>query len=112
MFAAHHRLSALTAIIDDNGQQAMGKTAEVLDLQPLAAKWQAFGWHTVEVDGHDLDGLREAFALPHPETPKAIIARTVCGKGVSFMEGQVKWHYMPMSEGEYLRACAELETSP
>lgn len=112
MFAAHHRLSALTAIVDDNGQQAMGKTAEVLDLEPLAEKWRAFGWHTVEVDGHDVAALREAFALPHPEAPKVIIARTVCGKGVSFMEGQVKWHYLPLSESEYLRACAELETSP
>lgn len=112
MFAAHHRLAALTAIVDDNGQQALGKTAAVLDLEPLAEKWRAFGWQTVQVDGHDVQALREAVALPHPEVPKAIIARTVCGKGVSFMEGQVKWHYLPMSEEEYLRACAELGAGP
>lgn len=109
MFAAHHRLGALTAIVDDNGQQAMGKTAEVLGLQPLAEKWRAFGWQAVEVDGHDPAALHRALVAPHPDAPKVIIARTVCGKGVSFMESQVKWHYLPMSEGEYLRACAELE---
>jgi transketolase len=112
MFAAHHRLGSLTAIVDDNGQQALGKTAEVLDLRPLAEKWRAFGWQTAEVDGHDPAALRAALAAPHPDAPRVVVARTVCGKGVSFMEGQVKWHYLPMSEGEYRRACAELGAAP
>ncbi|MBM3279279.1 MAG: transketolase [Candidatus Handelsmanbacteria bacterium] len=112
MFAAHHRLGALTAIVDDNGQQALGKTAEVLNLRPLAQKWRTFGWQAAEVDGHDPVALRQALATPHPDAPQVVIARTVCGKGVSFMEGQVKWHYLPMSEGEYLRACAEQEAAP
>lgn len=111
IFAGHHRLAALTAIVDANGQQALGKTAQVLDLEPLAEKWRAFGWEAVEVDGHDLEALRTALAAPHLDRPKAVVARTVCGKGVSFMEGQVKWHYLPMSEVQYAQALAEVEAA-
>jgi transketolase len=111
MFAAHHRLSALTAIVDANGQQALGPTVAVLDLEPLADKWHAFGWRVVEVDGHDLAALNSAFAEAEEDRtgPCVIIARTSCGKGVSFMERQVKWHYLPMTDEEYARARAELK---
>jgi transketolase len=110
MFAAHHRLSNLVAIIDLNGQQALGYTRDVLDLSPLAARWRAFGWDVVEADGHDaqglaglLNGLDAAEGPPH-----AVVAHTVFGKGVSYMENQIKWHYWPMSDDEYDRAVAEI----
>jgi transketolase len=111
MFAAHHKLGALTAIVDANGQQALGRTAQVLDLEPLADRWRAFGWQVREVDGHDTGDLRRAFAelAGIQEAPGAIIARTLGGKGVSFMEGQVRWHYLPMSDAEYARAWGEIE---
>ena len=110
MFAAHHRLANLVAVVDLNGQQALGYTADVLDLSPLAARWRAFGWDVHEVDGHDraamaevVDRLDTTAGAPH-----VLVARTTFGKGVSFMEGQIKWHYLPMSDGDYLRALAEV----
>jgi transketolase len=107
MFAAHHRLGNLTAVVDANGQQALGHTREVLDLEPLAARFEAFGWDAVEVDGHDVDAL--ASALGHVgDRPRVVIARTTFGKGVSFMESLVKWHYWPMSDAEYKQALAEV----
>ena len=111
MFAAHHRLDNLTAIIDCNGQQALGKTAEVLDLSPMAARWASFGWQVYNVDGHDGAALDAAFSAP-AAAPKAIVARTLAGKGVSFMEGQIKWHYLPMSDGEYEQAMAQIAGAP
>jgi transketolase len=112
MFAAHHELAGLVAIVDLNGQQALGATNEVLDLDPLAERWAAFGWDVHEVDGHDTDALLETITglntrrgLPH-----VVIARTVFGKGVSYMEGQLKWHYWPMSDEQFAEASAELKT--
>ncbi len=108
MFAAHHRLANLTAIIDCNGQQALAKTVDVLDMHPLSARWQSFGWQVLQVDGHDEKALETALAGPRADAPRVILAQTVAGKGVSFMEGLVKWHYMPMNEGEYKQALAEI----
>jgi transketolase len=109
MFAAHHRLSNLTAIVDLNGQQALGYTAEVLSLSPLAEKWRAFGWDAREVDGHDVEALAEAMKASDADgAPRAIIARTIFGKGVSYMEGEIKWHYLPMSDEEYVEALKEI----
>ncbi len=109
MFAAHHRLANLVALIDLNGQQALGYTDAILDLSPLATRWSAFGWHVQEVDGHDVNGLIPALTdlntadgLPH-----VVIARTVFGKGVSYMERQIKWHYWPMSDTEFDQAMRE-----
>jgi transketolase len=112
MFAAHHRLTNLTAIIDLNGQQALGPTAEVLDLSPMAERWRAFGWDAREVDGHDVDALAAAMTAEGigDDAPRAVIARTVCGKGVSYMEGQVRWHYLPMDDAQYAQAVQELES--
>jgi transketolase len=114
MFAAHQKLSNLVAIIDRNGQQALGRTEEILTLEPLAAKWRSFGWAAEEMDGHDLNALQTALrpAPPSMVQPRVIIARTVFGKGVSFMESQLKWHYWPMLETEYARALAEVEAAP
>ncbi len=111
MFAAHHRLAGLTAIVDLNGQQALGYTADVLSLAPMAEKWRAFGWDVHEVDGHDPAALETVLrAAPDPGgRPRVVIARTTFGKGVSYMEGQLKWHYWPMSDEEYERAMAELD---
>lgn len=109
MFAAHHQLGNLIAIIDDNGQQALGATKTVLDLQPLARRWDTFGWDTHEVDGHDQNAITSAIAeLPRDSGPQLIIAKTIFGKGVSYMEGQLKWHYWPMNETEYSQACKEV----
>jgi transketolase len=112
MFAAHHRLSSLVAIVDANGQQALGYTADVLDLEPLADRWRAFGWNSVEIDGHDHEALNRTLdAGPLSERPTAVIARTTFGKGVSFMEGLIKWHYLPMSESEFELALAEIDSA-
>lgn len=111
MYAAHHRLGRLTAIVDLNGQQALGKTAEVLSLAPMVARWQSFGWEAAEVDGHDVAALARALDAPTPAEgpPRVLVARTTFGKGVSYMEGQLKWHYWPMSDDEYRQALAELD---
>jgi transketolase len=110
MFAAHHRLASLVAIVDANEQQAFGYTRDVLSLAPLAARWRAFGWDVREVDGHDSGQLATAFRLdPQAAAPRAVIAHTVFGKGVTFMEGRIKWHYWPMSDTEYDVACREVD---
>jgi transketolase len=107
MFAAHHRLHNLTAVVDGNGQQALGYTREVLDLQPLAERFSAFGWDPEEVDGHDVDALAKELRA-QSDAPRVVIAKTTFGKGVSYMEGLVKWHYWPMSDADYERALAEV----
>ena len=110
MFAAHHRLANLVAILDLNGQQALGYTRDVLDLAPMAERWAAFGWDVHRVDGHDVAGLTETVAALDTRVgpPHVLVARTTFGKGVSYMEGQIKWHYLPMSDGEYQQALAEI----
>jgi len=107
MFAAHHKLANLIVIVDANNQQALARTSEVLDINPLAARWRAFNWRAEEVDGHDPAGLKAALTTDSSQ-PKVIIAKTLCGKGVDYMEGQVKWHYWPMSPDEYASAVRQL----
>jgi len=113
MFAAHHRLDNLTVVIDSNKQQAFGYTKDVLDLQPLEKRWQAFDWHAVSVDGHDAAALATVLNELDKGSgrPRVIVANTVFGKGVSFMQSQIKWHYSPLSADDYSRAKAELEQS-
>jgi len=110
MFAAHHRLSNLVAIVDLNGQQALGYTEDVLSLSPMAARWTAFGWDAHVVDGHDVEGMTRTVASLDTGSgaPHVLIARTVFGRGVSFMEGQIKWHYWPMDDDQYRQALAEI----
>ncbi len=114
MFAAHHRLANLTAIIDLNGQQALGYTESVMNLRPMHERWRAFGWDVREVDGHDADQLAHTLTAIAPDNedganaPHVVLARTTFGKGVSFMESQIKWHYLPMSDNEYRQACEQV----
>jgi transketolase len=108
MFAAQHQLSNLVAVVDLNGQQALDRTERVLDLSPLEKRWAPFGWRTHVVDGHDLEQLSSALAC-QATAPQVVIARTVFGKGVSFMEGRVRWHYMPINDDEYRQAVAEVD---
>src|SRR5688500_2653253 len=86
MFAAHHRLDQLTVILDWNGQQALGRTADVLESSNLRQRWEAFGWRTVEVDGHSADALVRAMTPATDGAPLIVLARTVFGKGVTYME--------------------------
>jgi transketolase len=110
LFAAAQRLDRLVAIIDYNKWQATGRSDEVLALAPLAAKWAAFGWHAVEVDGHDLAALCAALdAVPHASgAPTAIVAHTVKGQGVSFMADDNNWHYRIPTADEVEAARREL----
>ncbi len=114
LFAPHHRLDNLVAIVDYNKIQSLGSVKEVLDLEPLAEKWSAFGWAVREIDGHDVDAVEEALAnVPfEPGKPSCLVAHTVKGKGVSFMEGKLLWHYRTPQNEEYDMAIAELETRP
>jgi transketolase len=115
MAAAHYRLGRLTAILDANGLQGEGPTASVMALEPLVPRLEAFGWHVAEVDGHDVAALLAALAAARgtPGQPSFIIARTVKGKGVSFMEGVQGWHgSRAPSDGELVAALAELAAGP
>jgi transketolase len=111
MFAAHHRLANLVAIVDANGQQALGHTRDVLDLSPLGERWRAFGWDVHDVDGHDPEALVEAVGRLDTAAgpPHVLVARTVFGRGVSYMERQIHWHYSTMSDEQYEQASYELE---
>jgi transketolase len=111
MFAAHHRLGNVIALVDVNGQQALGYTRDVLDLTPLSARWDAFGWDVHEVDGHDVDALTatlESLASASSR-PHVLLARTTFGRGVSYMERELAWHYLPMSDEQYLTALSEMD---
>lgn len=110
LFAPHHRLDNMVAVVDYNKIQSFGTVKEVLDLEPFADKWRAFGWSVREVNGHDVDEILEALqAVPfEPDRPSCVIAHTVKGKGVSFMEDRLEWHYRSPDEGQLTRALAEL----
>jgi len=110
MAAAHYGLDNLTAIVDRNGLQIGGSTEKVMALEDLSGKWISFGWDVVNTDGHDIAGLYEVLRAKNPSgRPRVIIAQTVKGKGVSFMENEAKWHHGVMSHEQYLRACDELD---
>jgi len=110
LFAPCHRLDNLTVIIDYNKMQAMDHLDNIVSLEPLARKWESFGWEVREVDGHDLGALCELFGnLPGGTgKPALIIAHTVKGKGVSFMEGKPIWHYRLPDDDEREILCREL----
>jgi len=110
LMAAAQKISSLTVFVDYNKWQATGRSNEVLGLAPLAAKWAAFGWSVQEIDGHDFAAI-EAAASKSDELggPKVIIANTVKGKGVSFMEDDNNWHYRIPSAEEVRKAAAELQ---
>jgi transketolase len=114
LFAPQHKLDKLVAIVDYNKIQSFGRVADVLDLEPLAEKWRAFGWSVTEIDGHDHDQITQALCMvPHtPGRPTAIIAHTVKGKGVSFMENELAWHYKAPNDAQLSQALVEQGASP
>ncbi len=107
--AAHYKLHNLTAIVDWNKVQLDGTTSEIMELGDLPSKWAAFGWEVRVVDGHNLLELIQALSLPNKENkPVAVIANTIKGKGVSFMEGKAEWHGKPLDNDQLKAALAEL----
>jgi len=110
LFAPQHQLDNLTIIVDYNKIQALGHTREVVDLEPFADKWRAFRWSVREIDGHNLVEIVEALtSIPYQQgVPNCIIAHTVKGKGISFMEDSLLWHYRSPQGEEYIKALAEL----
>lgn len=111
LFAGHHKLTNFTVIIDANGLQAMGEVDEILNLEPMGDKFRSFGFHTYECNGHDTDALFDVFSDKSNEKvskPKAVIARTMKGKGVSFMENDNIWHYTRLNEETLDSAMTEL----
>jgi transketolase len=108
MFAAAQKLDRLTIIIDFNKWQATGRSQEIMALDPLVDKWTAFGWQTHEIDGHDFTQLEDTIKLTSQNKPIAIIAHTIKGKGVSFMEDNNNWHYRTPTREEVAAAYHEL----
>lgn len=113
LFAAHHKLDNLVAIVDYNKVQSLDTVANTLGLEPFADKWRSFGWTVIEVDGHNHASLRAALATIPARlgTPTCVLAHTVKGKGVSFMENTVLWHYRTAEGDELHAALRELEQS-
>ncbi len=111
MFASHYKLDNLCLIIDNNGLQIDGKVKDVMNTMPYASKLKAFGWNVIQIDGHNIEEILDAFnkARETKNKPTAIVAKTVKGKGVSFMENQAGWHGKAPNEEQYLQAKAELE---
>ncbi len=110
MFAPHHKIDNLTAIIDHNGLQLDGSCCEIMSLVPLADKWRAFNWHTIEIDGHDINQILDALkeARETKGRPTVVIAHTIKGKGVSFMENNVDFHGKAPTPAEAEEALREL----
>lgn len=113
IFAKHQRLSNLTFIVDLNGLQGFGTTKEVADLDSLADKFRAFGWFTVEVDGHDVAEVQSALDIcVDSGMPSVVVAKTTKGKGVSFIEGRMDSHYLPLDQSQYAQAVADMSALP
>lgn len=110
MAASHYRCNNLCAIVDYNGYQIDGKVKDIMNIEPLIDKWQAFGWHTINIDGHNIAQILKAFdeAKTITDKPTIIIAKTIKGKGVSFMENVVDFHGRPPTEEEAKKALEEL----
>ena len=109
MFASKLNLDNFTAIMDRNNLQGYGRPSEICYFEPLEDKWKAFGWNVIRINGHNFDELVKALDKPHNGKPKIIIADTVKGKGVSFMENQLKWHYFIVTDEIKELALNEIE---
>jgi transketolase len=111
LLATKLKMNNLCLIIDYNKLQGYGRTDDVLPLYPLKEKLEAFGWNCIEIDGHNHDEIKEAFfkARQTTDKPTAIVANTIKGKGVSYMEDELLWHYRSPNEEEYNKALKELE---
>ena len=113
MFAAHHGLDNLCAIVDYNKMQSDDYNKNIINIEPLNEKWKAFGWNVLQIDGHDFIAITEAFesARKHKDGPTVIIANTIKGKGVSFMEGSPLWHgSVKLKKEELIQALLDLDT--
>ena len=113
MTAHHHKLDAVCGIVDANQLQQNGPVKEIQDIEPLPEKWRAFGWHTIEIDGHDIGQVLAAYdeAGTIKGKPQVVVARTVKGKGVSFMELQPGWHGVAPKPDELARALKEIQAT-
>ena len=111
MAAAHYKVDNLSAILDLNGIQLDGLTKDIMSLEPVADKWRAFGWHVIEIDGHNMREILDALdTAEHVKyMPTMVVAHTIKGKGVSFMEGQVKFHGTALTEEQLAAALQELQ---
>lgn len=111
MFASHHKLDNLIAIIDYNKLQALGRSKEVVNLEPFVGKWQSFGWAVKEINGHNIEGIVKTLkSIPfNKNKPSVVIAHTTKGKGVSFMEDKLFWHYKSPDQRETLLALKEID---
>jgi transketolase len=112
LFAPHHKLTNLTLIVDYNKIQSFGNVDDILRLEPLADKFAAFGWSVLEIDGHDHEQIYAALrdARSYKDMPTVIIAHTIKGKGVSFMENKLLWHYKSPSADEFQTAIKEIQS--
>jgi transketolase len=109
LFAAHHRLGNLCVVVDYNKLQSIAPVAETIALEPFADKWRAFGWAVERIDGHDHEALKAAFARAGDnDRPTCLVADTIKGRGVSFMENQILWHYRSPQGEEFVAAMREL----
>ena len=113
LIGAHHNLDNLIVIVDANDLQAMGRVEDILNIEPVKDKWNSFGWEVERIDGHNFEEIEKSLnSLPLREgKPTIIIAKTIKGKGVSFMEGDNLYHYKGLSEEEYQKALKELESN-
>lgn len=111
MTAAHYRLDNLCAVIDNNGLQIDGHCCDVMHIEPVVNKWESFGWHVLDIDGHDMEAIVNAFhkAATLGGKPTMIVARTIKGKGVSFFEGKVEYHGLAPTHDELALALEELQ---
>jgi transketolase len=108
IFVKHRNLNNLTVIVDCNGLQGFGTTRDVANLEPFSEKFKAFGLETLEVNGHDVEAVRQALARP-TAGPVVVVAKTRKGCGISFMENRLEWHYMPLDSQQYENACEEVK---
>lgn len=110
MFAAHYKLDNLCLIIDNNGLQIDGRVKDVMNVMPYPSKFRAFGWHVISIDGHNIEEILNAFdeAKTIKDKPTVIVAKTIKGKGVSFMEDRAEWHGKAPNDEQYKTAVAEL----
>ena len=112
MCASHYALNSLTVIIDFNGLQSDGLSSEIVNSDNLADRWRSFGWEVIEIDGHSITQILQAFeSEKSTEKPTAIIAKTVKGKGITFMENNNEWHHNRLTQSKYDQAMLELESS-
>lgn len=110
LFASHHKLDNLVVVIDYNKIQAFGRVRDILNIEPLAKKWESFGWDVKEADGHNFSELEKSFSeIPFQiNKPSLLIAHTIKGKGVSFIEDKFEWHFLNLTKEQYEQAVKEL----